>query len=260
MALNLCALAATDRVDDEPIRVNEVSIEGIIYTKPEVITRVLPRPVPDEFSRAEIAEFERRVRNLSLFDLVHVTHEGQRVRVEVHEKITLSPILAFTSGSDLKDLSATVGLVEYNLLGTATKIGGQFNYSQRGPNIDVWISQHPFEPDRWAQELIGSYKVNEIKFSDSDSKWTRNRLGGEYELIGPYRYNSPLRYEVVTRFYRELIKDEKTLKRSPDGYFIGLIPELVWDQYYWNDLVPKGYRLALELQLGYFFGGERTTS
>ena len=121
--------------------------------------------------------------------------------------------------------------------------------------MDVWLSQHPFEPDRWAQEVVGSYKVNEIKFSDSDSKWTRKRLGGEYELIGPYRYNSPLRYEVVTRFYREVIKDEKTSERSPDGYFIGLIPELVWDQYHWNDLVPKGYRLALELQLGYFFGG-----
>ena len=80
MTLNLCALAATDRVDDEAIRVNEVSIEGTIHTKPEVITRLLPRPVPNEFSRAEIAEFERRVRNLSLFDLVHVTHEGQRVQ------------------------------------------------------------------------------------------------------------------------------------------------------------------------------------
>ena len=31
------------------------------------------------------------------------------------------------------------------------QIGGQFNYSQRGPNVDVWISEHAYRPDRWAK-------------------------------------------------------------------------------------------------------------
>lgn len=77
----------------------------------------------------------------------------------------------------MKDLNATVGLVEYNLLGTGTQLGGQFNYSQRGPNVDVWLAQHPFEPGRWAKELKGSYNVNGIQFADSPSAWTRNRIG-----------------------------------------------------------------------------------
>ena len=124
------------------------------------------------------------------------------VTVAVQEKITLAPILNFTSGSSLKDLNATVGLVEYNLFGTGTHLGGQFNYSQRGPNVEVWLSQHSYEPDRWAKEIKAAYTVNGIRFADSSSTWTRNRMGGELELKGPYEYGSPLRYEVVVKFYQ----------------------------------------------------------
>jgi hypothetical protein len=175
----------------------------------------------------------------------------------VEEKITLAPILNFTSGTSVKDLNATVGLVEYNLFGTGTQLGGQFNYSQRGPNVELWLSQHPLEPERWAKELKGFYNVNGIRFADSASTWTRNRIGGELELRGPYRYGSPLRYEVVTEVYREQINQEKGAQRPPDGYYVGVIPELTWDKYHWHDLVPSGYRIALELRPGFFFGANQ---
>jgi hypothetical protein len=163
--------------------------------------------------------------------------------------------LSFTSGTSINDLNATAGLVEYNLGGTGTQIGGQFNYSQRGPNVDVWISQHAYQPDRWAKEIKGSYAVNGIRFADSTASWTRNRVGGEFELKGPFLYGSPLRYEIVAKFYRELVEDQTGAKTSPpDGYYLGLIPELTWDRYHWHDLVPAGYRIMLELRPGYFFG------
>ena len=182
---------------------------------------------------------------------------GSIVTVAVEEKITLAPILNFTSGTSVKDLNATVGLVEYNLFGTGTQLGGQFNYSQRGPNVDLWLSQHAYEPGRWAKEIKGSYNVNGIRFADSASTWTRNRIGGELELKGPYQYGSPLRYEVVVKVYREQIDDEKGAQRPPDGYYVGVIPELMWDKYHWHDLVPSGYRIALELRPGFFFGANQ---
>jgi hypothetical protein len=250
-------LAATGLMDSEPMRIEQIYIDGLIHTKRETITRLLPRSLPAEFTRVEIEEFERRVRNLSLFDHVLVARAEDTLNVAVQEKITLAPILNFTSGSSAKDLNATIGLVEYNLFGTGTQLGGQFNYSQRGPNVDVWLSQHPFEPGRWAKEIKGSYNVNGIRFSDSASSWNRNRFGGELELKGPYQYGSPLRYEVVVKMYRELIEDEKGVQRPPDGYYVGLIPELTWDKYHWHDLMPSGYRIALELRPGFFFGANQ---
>ncbi len=252
-----CALAANGIVDGETVQIDAVRIEGLIHTKQETIIRLLPRPVPAQFTRAEVEEFERRVRNLSLFDHVQVTRDGQGITVEAQEKITLAPILNFTSGTSLKDLNATVGLVEYNLFGTGTQLGGQFNYSQRGPNVDVWLAQHPFEPGRWAKELKGSYASNGIRFSDSASSWTRSRIGGELELKGPYRYGSPLRYEVVLKYYSEQVEDQKGSPGPPDGHYVGLIPELTWDKYHWHDLVPSGYRIALELRPGFFFGANQ---
>ena len=251
------ALAANGVADGETVRIDMVHIEGLIHTEQETILRLLPRSLPAEFTRAEVEEFERRVRNLSLFDRVQVTRDGQNVTVDVQEKITLAPILNFTSGTSVKDLNATVGLVEYNLFGTGTQLGGQFNYSQRGPNVDLWLSQHAYEPGRWAKEIKGSYNVNGIRFADSTSTWSRNRIGTELELKGPYQYGSPLRYEVVVKFYRELIEDEKGAQRPPEGYYVGVIPELTWDKYHWHDLVPSGYRIALALRSGFFFGANQ---
>ena len=244
--------------EDGTIVINTLAIGGLLRTKEDTIQRLLPRPIPSQFTRAEVEEFERRIRNLSLFDRVTVsTHDGT-MAVDVREKFTLSPVLSFTSGTSVKDLNATAGLVEYNLGGTGTQIGGQLNYSQRGPNVDVWISEHAYRPDRWAKEVKGSYASNGIRFADSPAAWTRNRIGGEFELKGPFGYGSPLRYEVVAKIYRELVQDGTgTGPRPPDGYYVGLIPEVTWDRYHWHDLLPSGYRIALELRPGYFFGADQ---
>ena len=240
------------------ISISTLDIRGLVRTKESTIRLLLPRQLPAAFTRAELDEFERRIRNLSLFDRVSVTTEAPRVVVDVQEKFTLSPVLSFTSGTSINDLNATAGLVKYNLGGTGTQIGGQFNYSQRGPNVDLWISQHVYQPDRWAKEIKGSYAVNGIRFADSNATWTRNRIGGEFELKGPFLYGSPLRYEVVAKFYRELVEDQTGgASHPPDGYYVGLIPELTWDRYHWHDLVPSGYRITLELRPGYFFGANQ---
>ena len=252
------APAHSAHAEDGTIAIHKVEISGLLHTTEDTIRRLLPRPIPSEFTRTEVEEFERRIRNLSLFDRVQVAAHDGNLAVDVQEKFSLSPILSFTSGTSVKDLNATAGFVEYNLGGTGTQIGGQFNYSQRGPNVDVWISEHAYRPDHWAKEVKGSYSSNGIRFADSSATWTRNRIGGEFELKGPFAYGSPLRYEVVAKIYRELVQDQTgTGGRPPDGYYVGLIPELTWDRYHWHDLVPSGYRIALELRPGYFLGANQ---
>lgn len=241
---------------DFSILIETAWVRGLVHTTENTILKLLPRPIPATYSQVEIDEFERRIRNLSLFDRVNVSVSDRTLTIDVQEKHTLSPIVNFTSGSVLRDLNATLGLVEYNLGGTGTQLGGQFNYSQRGVNIDLWMAQHSFEPERWAKEAKASYNVNGIRFAESTAAWNRNRIGGELEFKGPYAYRSPLRYEVVFKFYRELIDDRRGA-RPPDGYFIGIAPEATWDRYHWHDLVPRGYRVSLELRPGYFLGANQ---
>lgn len=252
-SLNTIAAAQDRALDADQVWIEGTEIRGLVRTKEETIWKLLPRPAPGQFTAHEVDEFERRIRNLSLFDHVEVVVRGGRLLVDAHEKFTLAPILNFTSGSTLKDLNATGGLVEHNLGGTGTQLGAKFSYSQRGPNVEAWLSQHSFQPDRFAKELIGFYRNNGIRFADSSNSWTRRRLGGEFEVKGPYAYGSPFRYEVVFELYREAIDDQQPAG-PPNGYYVGIAPELIWDKYHWHDLVPKGYRVSLELRPGYFLG------
>lgn len=235
------------------LRIEHSDIQGAKRTRSDAILDLLPRPLPADYTQAEIQEFERRVRNLSLFDRVTVAVRDQTLAIEVQEKFTLSPILNFTSGSSPQDLNATGGLVEYNIDGGATALGALFNYSQRGPNVEVYLSQHAYSPTRWAKEIKGAYNNSGIRFAESSTIWDRRRMGGEFELKAPFGYGSPLRFEFVAKVYREEIQDVKGI-RPPNGTYIGLIPELTWDQYHWHDLVPKGYRVSVELRPGYFLG------
>ena len=175
------------------------------------------------------------------------------LHIDVLEKITRAPILGLTSGKTIKDTSVTAGVVEYNIGGTGTQLGAQFSYTQRGPNAEVWLSQHSYHPTRWAKEVKLSYNVSGFRFQESSVTWNRRRVGGEFEWKGPFSYWSSLRYEVVVKTYRELVEDP-TGAHPSNGYFIGIAPEVTWDRYHWHDLVPSGYRIALELRPGYFFG------
>jgi outer membrane protein assembly factor BamA len=66
------AIAAEGMVNTGVVRVETVHLHGLVHTTEETILKLLPRQIPAEFDRAEIDEFERRIRNLSLFDRVSV--------------------------------------------------------------------------------------------------------------------------------------------------------------------------------------------
>jgi hypothetical protein len=237
----------------EPVFIARSEVSGLIHTKPETILELLPRPIPDRFTEGEVREFERRVRNLAIFDSVQVSVVDQVLVVVVREKFTLAPIVNFSTGKTNQDVDVTAGAGEYNLFGEATKLSGVFRYTQRRPNFELALAQHSFHPIRWAKEASLFINSSGFRFQDQTKAWHRDRLGGEFEMKSPYRYGSALRYEVVFRGYREYMTDA-TAGSPPSGVFLGIAPEAIWDKYHWHDLVPRGYRLILEVRPGYFFG------
>ena len=65
------------------IPVDAVDIRGVKRTRPSTVLSLLPRDPPGGFSADEIAELERRLNNLGIFDAVAVRIEGRRLIVEL---------------------------------------------------------------------------------------------------------------------------------------------------------------------------------
>lgn len=255
VAVVLTLGVAVDARAEASVELTGVVIDGNTRTREVTFLELLPRPLPDRYTRAEVAEFERRVRNLSLFDDVSVALEGSALHVRVREKTTIAPIVELSTGKTLRDSSGKLGVVEYNLLGRAIELGGSLAYSSRGPQLEAWIMEHSFRPRRWNFELETFFVGSELRFEGHDTTWQRTRAGAELSLKAPYTYRSPLRYEQLLTAYREVLTFVEGAGPIPrDGVYLGVGSELTWDRYRFHDLVPGGWLATLEARPGVFVG------
>ncbi len=176
------------------------------------------------------------------------------LRVKVREKLSITPIVDFSTGKTLRDTSVTLGAIENNIGGAGTRLGGYAEYAERGPQFAIWISEHSYHPTRWMKEIEISYSGSDFRFDNSNSSWQRTRLGGLFELKTPYRYSSALRYEFVGIAYREHLTYAEGTALPKEGTFVGTMSELIWDRYSFNDLAPHGFKVTLELRPGALLG------
>ena len=262
----LLALAQRSTVRAEATHfVQRVELEGAARTRPSTLLELLPREPPASFTDRELAEYERRVGNLAIFDAVAVTLAADVLRVRVREKWTLIPSFDLATGKTVKDLYVEAGAVEYNAFGTGTSIGLTASYVQRGPNVAFAYSQHGYRPGRWTMGLEAAYQTAELRF-DAHPGWTRRRMGGAPYWSAPLPYSLPLRFTMGVSYYYERIDalsleaesgvplGQTTSRTPPDGHELGLFVELALDRYRWHDLAPHGYSLTLTLTPGYLLG------
>ena len=238
----------------EPIAIDEVDVRGIERTERSTLTELLPRSPPASYTPAELSELQRRIRNLQLFDEVRVEPRGRVLEIVVREKFSVSPIVDLSTGKSLHDIAVTLGATENNLGGAGTRLGGYAKYSERGPQLAVWLTEHSYHPTRWQKEVEVFFTGSGFRFGDDAATWQRTRLGGDVEVKTPFRYGGSLRYELVTTVYRERLTQASGLGVPEDGMFVGVASELIWDRYTWNDTVPHGIRMTFELRPGIFVG------
>ena len=258
-ALALSLRATVSFADLDPTATYAIDVlrsEGLERTAPETISELLPRALPTVLTGDELVEFRRRIKNLALFDQVDVEAEGRTLVVRVRRKFTISPIVDLSTGKTLADAAITLGAVENDVDGHATRLGGEASYEERSFNFSAWLFEHPYRPRRWAREHEVYYAGSAFRFegTDTPSEWLRNRFGAELEFLSPYFYTTKWRYEFQLNVYQESLTRVEGPFQPGNGTYLGATSEFVYDRYTWNDLTPQGFRAALELRPGVFVG------
>jgi hypothetical protein len=234
-----------------------VSVTGINRTRPRTLIELLPREPPSEYSDAELAETERRISNLGVFDRVEVARAAKGsaassdVAIHVREKWTLIPDFALATGKTPRDLYISLGVTEFNVLGTASSLGVSVYREQRGFGFSTAFAEHESRRHRWAFGGQGSYGSSSLRFTDGNAWFTT--LGDlimwatSVPLAGPH-----LRCRTSVLYSHEKISDVEGPVRPPDGSTIGAGAQLIWDGYRFHDLVPRGIKAELGTGAGAF--------
>jgi len=254
-SINLVANAneeASSQVDSiGSFLVETIEIQGLEKTKKITLIEILPRELPTTLTNEELTEYQRRIKNLGIFDKVSVEKREKGLLVKVRSKNTYSPIIALSTGKTSKDTSATLGLNQYDFLGTATKLGGEVSYSDRSLNFAAWVTEHLYRHHRWARE-VEVYKLgSDFRFNEQpQTKWKRNRIGGAVEWISPFKYDSPLLYEFQLQVYREYFTNSSNQSSLKSSIYYGGLFEIIYDKYFWDDLHPHGFKGVVEFRPG----------
>ncbi len=231
---------------DEPSPVARIEIEGNVRTRTSTFASLLPRPLPTSLAPADIAEVERRIRNLEIFDDVAVAVGGAALRVRVRAKHTIIPSLELSTGRTAAAPFVSVGVTEYNLFGTASGLNLWASWEQRGPNGGVAFWQHPYAPRRWAWGADAAYTTAFFQFDDGARAWQRRQTGVALRTAPPFQFDSFLRFSAAARYVRETVADAVGPSIPPPGHWVSTSLSATRDRYVWDDLVPCGYVIELE--------------
>lgn len=253
--MTVSANVATVVAQTEVHVVDSVRISGLGRTRESTLLRLLPRPAPARYSSAELAEFERRLTNLAIFDRVRVELEGEQLVISVREKWTLIPSLQLATGSTWRDTSGLLGAVEYNWLGTANQLAVSVFREQRGWGFAVAFSEHPYQRGHWAfgTELSAA----DVERTFAEGSWHTATLSAALSLSSPRWLSDYLHYSVGALYARESVQDATSAVHPESTHAAASQLAFNWDAYTWDDLAPRGVRAQLGVDIGFLAG--RTT-
>jgi len=237
-----------------PGPVQELCVSGLGYTRESTVRALLPRQPPSQYSARELKEFERRLTNLGVFDAIELRVQDQCLLLNLREKWTLIPTVAFVSGSTWKDTAALLGIVEYNFLGRANTLGMNVFREQRGWGFSANFAEHPYKAGRWAIGVELAAATTEQVFLDG-SGWSTTGFSAGALLTSPPWQSDHLSYSLGGFYARELVRSAASSSAPPSNHAGGTRLAFTWDAYTWDDLVPAGLFATLRAEVGMFAAG-----
>lgn len=271
---------ALEGCGSEPRLVRELAFEGLEATQPATVAALLPRSLPSSYAPLELAELERRLNNLGIFDAVAVSCNGPTLVVRVREKWTLVPNVALSTGKTFADTYALLGVTEYNFLGTANQVAFSVFRQRRGFGANIGFNGHDYQRHGWSLGAELSVSTAAFRFeaddeaSASDASSTPAEASASDEEFDPdesWRTTSvtlelsgrspPLAdyFNYVAGFYgsSETVHDVRAPAPPPSTWVLQSFLAFTFDAYEWHDLVPSGVQSSLWFSIGGLFGEER---
>ncbi len=219
-----------------------------------MLDELLPREPPSCFTAAEVAEFERRIWALGIFDAVEVHAHDDSLVVRVREKWTLIPGADFAIANTLRDSFFLLRLTESNLFGYAQTLRLSGYYVERTWGGEATWAEHENAARRFTFEGAARYYGSSIFFEYPSPAWDYTRTAGWFGLRFPFHAGSQWRFAILLSAYRERSTGDVPPGLTTSGYFGGGGVRITWDGYAWHDLAPKGFRWWTEIVPGWFFG------
>jgi hypothetical protein len=269
--------SALDGCGGEWQQVTLLTLEGLDATAPRTVAALLPRPAPAPYKSSELVEFERRLKNLGIFDAVEVGCKGTELRVRVREKWTLVPNVALATGKTLADTYALIGVTEYNFLGTANRLALSASRERRGFGFNAAYTEHDYQRRGWSLGAVLNVATAAFRFEDDeasedeladpaasendasfepDEGWRTTsvllELSGRSPPLGDY-------FNYIAGFYgsREIVHDAQAADPPPSTWVLQSFMGFAFDAYEWHDLVPAGVQTSVWLSVGGLFGEAR---
>jgi hypothetical protein len=255
----LCALLCTcalwlssQSAQAEPDRAQPVAVYGISRTRLDTVLELLPRAPPNLYSDIELVEFERRLANLGIFDLVSVTRGETTIEVQLREKWTLIPMFDLSTGSTWRDTFVSLSATEYNFLGRALQLTAAVWHEARGWAGALGLAEHGYNPHRGAFNLNLEYVSSEYWFDESGDAWTVLGPGVQllYQLPIPHGTRFAFAFGLGYRYEDNL--DPISRVRPRDGNHFNAELTTFWENYRWSDFAPAGVHVRLRLLPGVF--------
>jgi hypothetical protein len=275
--------AALEGCGPEARRVTKLAFEGLEATLPGTVAALLPRATPATYTPLELAELERRLNNLGIFDAVMVGCRGPVLLVRVREKWTLVPNVALSTGETFADTYALLGLTEYNFLGTANQVALSVFRERRGFGASIGFNGHDYQRHGWSLGAELNVSTAAFRFEagaeepgadagpegegvtptseadadfEPDESWRTTSVTLELSARSP-----PLAdyFNYVAGFYgsSDTVHEVRGLAPPPSTGVLQSFLAFTFDAYEWHDLVPSGVQSSVWFSIGGSFGEER---
>ncbi|MFL2533582.1 MAG: outer membrane protein assembly factor BamA [Alphaproteobacteria bacterium] len=174
-----------------PIIINKIEFRGNSITKDKTLRSKLPFLPGDYVKKSQLKKTTRKLNNLPFINNVNIEQNVNDnisdLTITIDENKKTGSVLAAASFSGDTGAGFSVGLKDYNILGTGNEINSSFNLNTEQTRFDIKYSEYP---------LLNPNLRNDYLVFNQDQDYT-DSFGYKTSNIG-FGYNLNFRYNENT--------------------------------------------------------------
>ena len=178
-------------IEVDPIIINKIEFFGNSITKDKTLRSKLPFLPGDYIKINQIKKTKRKLNNLPFINNVNIDQNINNnisdLNININENKKTGSVLAAASFSGDTGAGFSIGLKDYNVLGTGNEINSSINLNTEQTRFDIKYSQYPLlNPNLRNDYLI----FNQDKDYKSSFGYKTSNIGFGYNLNFQYNENT----------------------------------------------------------------------